>query len=229
MNRFFALGPLVLAVVVSTAQSAEKLETEAQKLGYIIGMDIGESLKSQGTEIDIDSLLDAVRTTYSGGTPALTPEEAASIRETFIAQRRAEADAGRQTAAATNAAEGDKFLLENRLKEGVQTTDSGLQYKVVTLGDGPKPVATDKVRVHYRGTLLNGEVFDSSYDRGEPVSFALNQVIPGWTEGVQLMPVGSTFMFYIPPALGYGQAGGGPIGPNSTLTFQVELLGIEGQ
>lgn len=228
MNRFFALGLLMLTVLVGTAQSAVKLETDAQKLGYIIGMDIGESLKSQGSDIDIDTLFDAIRTTYSGATPALSPEEAASIRETFIAQRRAEAETERQTAAAANAAEGDKFLLENRLQEGVKTTDSGLQYKVVTLGEGPLPTATDKVRVHYRGTLLNGEVFDSSYDRGEPVSFALNQVIPGWTEGVQLMPVGSTFMFYIPPSLGYGAAGGGPIGPNSTLIFQVELLGIEG-
>lgn len=157
----------------------------------------------------------------------MTPEEAATIRESFIADRRAEAESQREGLAATNAAEGDKFMLENHSKEGVQITDSGLQYKVMEMGDGAKPSATDKVKVHYRGTLLNGEEFDSSYTRGEPISFQLNQVIPGWTEGVQLMPVGSKFMFYIPPDLAYGPAGGGPIGPNATLIFQVELLGIE--
>jgi FKBP-type peptidyl-prolyl cis-trans isomerase len=205
------------------------LNTEAQKLGYIIGMDIGESLKQQGSEIDLDALFDAVRTTYEGQPPALTPEEAATIREAFIAKRRSEAEAEMGAAAAKNAAEGDAFLLANRAKEGVIVTDSGLQYSVVDMGTGPKPAATDKVRVHYRGTLLNGEEFDSSYARGEPISFELNKVIPGWTEGVQLMPVGSKFMFYIPSDLAYGPAGGGPIGPNSTLIFQVELLAIEGQ
>ncbi len=132
-----------------------------------------------------------------------------------------------QSLAAINAAEGDKFLLENRAKEGVQVTDSGLQYKVIVMGDGAKPAASDTVTVHYRGTLLNGEEFDSSYSRNEPTTFQLNQVIPGWTEGVQLMPVGSKFKFFIPPNLAYGPNGGGPIGPNATLIFEVELLGIE--
>lgn len=106
-------------------------------------------------------------------------------------------------------------------------TDSGLQYQVIQMGDGAKPAATDRVTVHYRGTLLNGEEFDSSYSRNQPATFQLNQVIPGWTEGVQLMPVGSKFKFFVPPDLGYGPAGGGPIGPNATLVFEVELLGIE--
>jgi FKBP-type peptidyl-prolyl cis-trans isomerase len=215
--------------VSANVSAAAELNTEAQKLGYIIGMDIGESLKQQGSEIDLDALFDAVRTTYEGQPPALTPEEAATIREAFIAKRRSEAEAEMGAAAAKNAAEGDAFLLANRAKEGVIVTDSGLQYSVVDMGTGPKPAATDKVRVHYRGTLLNGEEFDSSYARGEPISFELNKVIPGWTEGVQLMPVGSKFMFYIPSDLAYGPAGGGPIGPNSTLIFQVELLAIEGQ
>jgi FKBP-type peptidyl-prolyl cis-trans isomerase FkpA len=109
----------------------------------------------------------------------------------------------------------------------VQTTASGLQYKVETMGTGPKPVATDTVKVHYRGTLLDGTEFDSSYARNEPISFGLNRVIAGWTEGVQLMPVGSKFMFYIAPDLAYGEGGGGPIPPNSTLVFEVELLDIE--
>ena len=227
MRYIFASGLLVVFLLTSNPAFSAKPETEAQKLGYIIGMDIGASLKQQGSEIDLETLFEAIRTTYSGGTPELTPEEAASIREAYISQKRAAAEAERQSLAASNAAEGDKFLLENRSKEGVVVADSGLQYKVIEMGDGPKPKATDTVTVHYRGSLLDGTEFDSSYARGEPISFELDKVIPGWTEGVQLMPVGSKFMFYIPPNLAYGAAGGGPIGPNATLVFQVELLGIE--
>ena len=227
MKRYLTLGSLMAAILLTGGVLAAELETEAQKLGYIIGMDIGSSLKEQGTDLDLDALFMAIKNTYNGEPMAMTPEEAAAIRESFVAKRRAAAEADRQSIGATNAVEGDKFLLENRSKEGVQITDSGLQYKVLEMGDGARPAATDKVTVHYRGTLLNGEEFDSSYARGEPVSFALNQVIPGWTEGVQLMPVGSKFMFYIPPNLAYGPSGGGPIGPNATLVFQVELMGIE--
>jgi FKBP-type peptidyl-prolyl cis-trans isomerase len=228
MKRLFIPGLLTAAALLTGNALAAELETEAQKLGYIIGMDIGSSLKQQGTDLDLDALIEAIRATYNNEPLAMTAEEAATIREGFISQRRAAAEADRQSSATTNAAEGDKFLLENRLKEGIQITESGLQYEVIEMGDGPRPAATDKVTVHYRGTLLNGEEFDSSYSRGEPISFALNQVIPGWTEGVQLMPVGSKFMFYIPSNLAYGEAGGGPIGPNATLIFQVELLGIDG-
>jgi FKBP-type peptidyl-prolyl cis-trans isomerase len=228
MKRFYICGSLLAALLLTGNALAAELETEAQKLGYIIGMDIGESLKQQGTDLDLDALFEAIRASYNGEAPAISPEEAAAIREAFIAKRRAAADAERQTMGAQNAAEGDKFLLENRVKEGVVVTDSGLQYKVLEMGDGAKPAATDRVKVHYRGTLLNGDEFDSSYARNEPITFALDQVIPGWTEGVQLMPVGSKFMFYIPSNLAYGPAGGGPIGPDATLIFQVELLEIEG-
>lgn len=228
MKRFLTFGSLMAAILFTGNTLAAELETEPQKLGYIIGMDIGSSLKQQGTDLDLDSLFMAIKATYNGEPLAMTPEEAAAIRETFVAQRRTEAEADRASMGSVNAAEGDEFLLENRVKEGIQITDSGLQYQVLEMGDGARPAATDKVTVHYRGTLLNGEEFDSSYSRGEPISFALDQVIPGWTEGVQLMPVGSKFMFYIPPNLAYGPAGGGPIGPNATLIFQVELLGIEG-
>ncbi|HET6592943.1 MAG TPA: FKBP-type peptidyl-prolyl cis-trans isomerase [Xanthomonadales bacterium] len=227
MKHYLCSGALLAAVLISGAALATELETDAQKVGYIIGMDIGSSLKQQGAELDLDSLVDAIRATYNGEPLAMTPEQAATIREEYIAKRRAAAETERQTLAATNAAEGDRFLIENRAKEGVIVTDSGLQYKVVEMGDGAKPSATDKVTVNYRGTLLNGEEFDSSYARNQPVSFQLDQVIPGWTEGLQLMPVGSKFMFFIPPNLGYGPAGGGPIGPNATLIFEVELLGIE--
>lgn len=227
MKHIIKVGILCLAVLTSGIAMAAELETEAQKLGYIIGMDIGASLKQQGADLDLDALFDAVRATYNGEPLAMTPEEAATIRESFIAKRRAEAEMERQSSAAGNAAEGDKFMLENRSKEGVVMTDSGLQYKVIQMGEGAKPAATDTVTVHYRGTLLDGQEFDSSYSRNQPMTFQLNQVIPGWTEGVQLMPVGSKFMFYIPPNLAYGPNGGGPIGPNSTLIFEVELLGIE--
>ncbi len=227
MKHFLYRGVLVAALFMTGTALAADLETDSQKLGYIIGMDIGASLKQQGAEIDLDSLFEAIRATYEGQPLAMTPEEAATIREQFIAKRRAAAEAERQAAATKNAAEGDKFLLDNRNKEGVVVTDSGLQYKVIEMGDGPKPAASDRVTVNYRGTLLDGEEFDSSYARNQPMTFQLDQVIPGWTEGVQLMPVGSKFMFYIPPNLAYGPNGGGPIGPNATLIFEVELLSIE--
>jgi FKBP-type peptidyl-prolyl cis-trans isomerase FkpA/FKBP-type peptidyl-prolyl cis-trans isomerase FklB len=227
MKLFFKTGVLLTAVFLAANAIAAELETDAQKLGYIIGMDIGNSLKQQGADMDLDALMDAIRATYNGEPLAMTPEEAATIRESFIAKRRAEAEVERQSVASTNAAEGDKFLLENRVKEGVLVTDSGLQYKVVQVGDGARPAATDTVTVHYRGTLLDGSEFDSSYSRNQPMTFQLNQVIPGWTEGVQLMPVGSKYMFYIPPNLAYGPNGGGPIGPNATLVFEVELLSIQ--
>ena len=227
MKTFAITGALLAAVFLSGPAAAVELETEAQKLGYIIGMDIGQSLKRQGAELDLDSLFEAVRASYNDEPLALTPEEAATIREEFIAKRRAQAEVERQSAAADNATEGEKFLFEIRSREGVVVTESGLQYEVLTMGEGAKPAATDTVTVHYRGTLLDGTEFDSSYSRNQPATFQLDKVIPGWTEGVQLMPVGSKFKFYIPSDLAYGPSGGGPIGPNATLIFEVELLGVE--
>jgi FKBP-type peptidyl-prolyl cis-trans isomerase len=192
-------------------------------------MDIGKSLREQGTAVDLDSLIDAIRSTYKGEELAMTTEEAAAIRQEFVQKKQAEQKAETAVAGQSNLAEGQKFLAENKAKEGVQTTASGLQYKVLTMGEGAKPAATDTVKVHYRGTLLDGTEFDSSYARNEPISFALNRVISGWTEGVQLMPIGSKFTFYIAPELAYGEGGGGPIPPNSTLVFEVELLDIESQ
>ena len=227
MNTLKRCG-LVLAVLVFTTNTwAIELDTEQKKLGYIIGMDIGKSLKDQGTEVDLDSLVSAIRSTYNGEELAMTADEAAAVRQEYIQKRQAEQQAEAAAAGETNLVAGQKFLAENATKEGVQLTASGLQYKVVTMGTGAKPAATDTVKVHYRGTLLDGTEFDSSYARNEPISFALNRVIPGWTEGVQLMPVGSKFMFYIAPDLAYGEGGGGPIPPNSTLVFEVELLDIE--
>jgi FKBP-type peptidyl-prolyl cis-trans isomerase FkpA/FKBP-type peptidyl-prolyl cis-trans isomerase FklB len=221
-------GGLILAVLIFTMNTwATELDTDEKKLGYIIGMDIGKSLREQGTAVDLDTLITAIRATYKGEELAMTAEEAAQVRKDYIEKRQAEQKAESAAAGQTNLVAGQKFLAENAKKEGVQTTASGLQYKVETMGTGPKPVVTDTVKVNYRGTLLDGTEFDSSYARNEPISFGLNRVIAGWTEGVQLMPVGSKFTFYIAPDLAYGEGGGGPIPPNSTLVFEVELLDIE--
>ncbi len=227
MNNIKRCGLILAAITISINTWAADLKTDEQKLGYIIGMDIGKSLRDQGTEGDLDSLIDAIRSTYKGEELKLTDDEAAAIRKEYVEKRQAEQQAEAATAGQGNLVEGQKFLAENKVKEGVQTTASGLQYKVVTMGDGAKPAAEDTVKVHYRGTLLDGTEFDSSYARNEPISFGLNRVIPGWTEGVQLMPIGSKFIFYIGPELAYGEGGGGPIPPNSTLIFEVELLEIE--
>jgi len=227
MNARHRGGLLAASLVLSLTAAAAELESQEQKLGYIIGMDIGNSLREQGTEVDLEALFDAIRTVYEGGSPALSQEEADTIRQAYVAKRQAAARVEQEALASKNKAESETYLATNAAREGVVVTGSGLQYKVLKQGDGPRPAATDTVTVHYRGTLLDGTEFDSSYSRGEPISFALNRVIPGWTEGVQLMPVGSTYEFYIKPELGYGEAGGGPIPPNATLIFQVELLGID--
>lgn len=227
MRTTIKTGVLATALIFAGNALAVELETEAQKLGYVFGMEIGGQLKQGGAEVDIDTLAAALKASYNGEELALTPEEATNIRNEYIAARRAEAEAAQQNQAAANAAEGDKFLLENAQKEGVVVTDSGLQYQVMTMGDGPKPAATDTVTVHYRGTLLDGTEFDSSYSRNQEATFGLNQVIPGWTEGLQLMPVGSKYKFFIPSNLAYGPNGPPSIGPNATLVFEVELLGIQ--
>ena len=227
MKKAIQSGVFAAAILIGGNAVAAELETDAQKLGYVFGMEIGNQLKLGGTEIDIDTLTEALTAAYSGGELALTMEEAAAIRNDFIAARRAEAEAEQAGLAAANAAAGDKFLLENAQREGVTVTNSGLQYEVLSAGDGAKPSATDTVTVHYRGTLLDGTEFDSSYSRNQEATFGLNQVIPGWTEGLQLMPVGSKYKFYIPSSLAYGPNGPPSIGPNATLIFEVELLGIQ--
>jgi len=227
MNTLIRGGLVLAAMTFSINTWATELNTDEQKLGYIIGMDIGKSLRQQGTTVDLDALIDAISATYKGEDLAMTTEEAAAIRKEYVEKRQEAQQAESAAVGVNNLAEGQKFLADNKGKEGVQTTDSGLQYKVLTMGDGAKPAATDTVKVHYSGKLLDGTEFDSSYARNEPISFALNRVIAGWTEGVQLMPVGSKFVFYIAPELGYGEGGGGPIPPNATLIFEVELLDIE--
>ena len=206
------------------------LKTEKEQVSYVIGMQIGESLKSAKDEVDLDTIFKAVRGTVDGKEPLLTQEEAVQVMQAFSMRMQARQIAEFQESGKRNAEEGAKFLAGNAKKDGVQTTASGLQYEVLSEGTGPKPAASDTVRVHYRGTLLDGEVFDDSYARGEPVEFALSQVVPGWQEGLQLMPAGSKDRLWIPGELGYGEQGtpGGPIGPNATLVFEVELLDVVG-
>ena len=204
------------------------MKTEREQVSYAIGMQIGESLKGVKDDIDLATLFKAVRGAVDEKEPLLTPAEAMEVMQGFGMRMQARQMEEFARMAQENAEAGQRFLDENAGKEGVQTTESGLQYLVLEEGSGPKPSAGDTVRVHYRGTLLDGETFDDSYARGEPVEFALSQVVPGWQEGLQLMPVGSKYRLWIPGKLGYGEGGtpGGPIGPNATLVFEVELLDI---
>ncbi|KAF1689110.1 FKBP-type peptidyl-prolyl cis-trans isomerase [Pseudoxanthomonas taiwanensis] len=193
-----------------------------EKVGLMLGdRAVGPSLVPLKDEIDLDVMFQAVRTAFAQGTPLLTEQEAAATLQDFMTRKR-------QAEAERNRAEGEAFLAENRKQKGVITTASGLQYMVLREGSGPRPAPTDTVRVNYEGRLLDGTVFDSSYQRGQPAEFPLTAVIAGWTEGVALMPVGAKYRFWIPSDLAYGANGapGGKIGPNATLTFDVELLGI---
>lgn len=212
---------------VPNITKAEELTTDAQKFGYAIGVDLAKSLQPVKDDVDIKALEAGLDTVFSGGTSVLDDKTREEIKNT-VAQKLQKKQLEERTAAAGKAKEeGEKFLAENAKKEGVKTTASGLQYEVLTEGKGDSPKATDTVTVHYKGTLINGETFDSSYDRGQPVSFPLQNVIPGWTEGLQLMKPGAKYKFVIPSNLAYGERGAGiKIGPNATLVFEVELLSI---
>jgi FKBP-type peptidyl-prolyl cis-trans isomerase FkpA/FKBP-type peptidyl-prolyl cis-trans isomerase FklB len=215
------------ALAQEQAVDEKKPKTPADELSYALGMDVGRSLKRFGAEVELPTFMDAVKTTLQGGETLLTPQQANEVTKNFVLEKRKKRLEERKAAAAKNSVEGEAFLAENGKKEGVVTTDSGLQYQVIKEGTGPKPKATDEVTVQYRGTLLDGTEFDSSYKRGKPATFRVKGVIPGWTEALQLMPVGSTYKLFIPSKLAYGKRGSGArIGPNSTLIFEVELLGI---
>lgn len=208
------------------------LKTEKDKVSYAIGVNEGKRLQQgikQG-DVDLDTaiLLRAIKDMLSGEKQVMTDQEIQTTLTTLQAEVRKKQEIKQQLAAETAKKEGDAFLADNKTKEGVITTADGLQYKILEEGTGPKPSSGDMVTVNYRGTLLNGTEFDSSYKRGQPASFAVGQVIRGWTEALQLMPVGSKWQLYIPSDLGYGPRGAGPnIGPNSTLVFEVELLSIQ--
>jgi FKBP-type peptidyl-prolyl cis-trans isomerase len=199
---------------------------DKQRYGTMIGMDIAKSLAPIKDEVDVAAMVQAIQPGSAGKPAKLTEAEAEQVKAEFSAIMQAKMTAKAAAEGQNNLKAGQAFLAENGKKPGIRTTASGLQYQVLRAGSGPTPAKTDKVRVHYQGTLLDGTKFDSSYDRGQPAEFGLNQVIPGWAEGVALMPVNSKYRFWIPSNLAYGPQGQPPIGPNSTLVFDVELLGI---
>lgn len=234
----FAIPGIVRAQQIPAASSSaaaafaeqdKQLPTPKEKTSYAVGMNIGNELKSQPIELDTAALLRGIQDTL-GGKPLLTDDQAAALLTELGKQVHAKQDELNKKQGEANMKEGADFLAANKTKDGVVVLPSGLQYKIVTGGTGAKPGPTDTVVCNYRGTMIDGSEFDSSYKRGQPASFPVNGVIKGWTEALQLMPVGSKWQLFIPPDLAYGERGaGGVIGPNSTLVFEVELLSIQGK
>jgi FKBP-type peptidyl-prolyl cis-trans isomerase len=207
---------------------AREFKNDTEKFSYALAMNMSAHLLKMPIELDREIIIEAVTALLRGNQPDMSQEDYQQTMQKFQATMEEKANAEAQKAASENSEKGKAYLAENAKKEGVKVTASGLQYEVIKEGTGKKPAATDTVSVHYEGTLINGQVFDSSIRRGQPVEFPLNRVIPGWTEGVQLMSVGSKYRFVIPSNLAYGEHGaGGAIGPNETLIFEVELLDIK--
>ena len=216
------------APAAATSAQALTLKTEKEKLSYAIGLNIGESMKKDSLDIDPAILSRAIKDALTGGKTAISETEAKTVITAFRSEMMKKQQAQAAQAGDANKLAGQKFLAENKSKEDVVTLPSGLQYKIIKEGDGPKPSASDTVVTNYRGTLIDGTEFDSSYKRGEPATFPVGQVIKGWTEALQLMPVGSKWQLFIPSDLAYGERSpGGEIGPNSTLIFDIELLSIQ--
>ena len=220
---------MIIAAALSVALTAPgenkpQLKDLKDKVSYSIGLDLGFNFKKQNLELNPDALLAGVKDALGGKQPLLNENE---VKETMTALTK-EIEDKQKAVAEQNVKDGEKFLAENKKKEGVKTTASGLQYKVIKEGTGPQPKLTDSVVANYRGTLINGTEFDSSFKRGQPATFPLTGVIKGWTEALQLMKVGSKYQLFVPADLAYGnRAMGADIGPNSTLIFEVELVGIQ--
>ena len=211
----------------SVKAKVTELKTQDQKVSYMLGQDMGSYLKKMGITIDKAALFQGIEDTLSGNRPLLTPDQVVALKQEFGKKMQDEQMAKAKVAGEKNVKEGEAFLAKNKSEKGVITTASGLQYTITTQGTGAKPKATDVVTVNYRGTTLDGKEFDSSYKRGQPATFPVNGVIPGWTEALQLLNVGSKAKLFIPASLAYGERGAGPdIGPNSTLIFEIELISI---
>ena len=218
----FALAIASLMACNTGSQKLDSLDNQLDQVSYSLGVSVAQNVMSQGLDsINPQAVAQAFDDIFNGNDLMIAQEECGTIiNEYFIAMN----DRKKQT----NISSGLDFLVENGQREGVTTTESGLQYEVMVAGSGASPLATDEVMVHYHGTLIDGTVFDSSVDRGEPISFPLNGVIPGWTEGLQLMKEGSKHKLFIPSSLAYGERGAGQlIGPNTTLVFEVELISIQ--
>jgi FKBP-type peptidyl-prolyl cis-trans isomerase FklB len=233
MKWMAVLGVGLLAAQASAGEP-QVLQTEKEKMSYAVGVDTGRNLRQLETEVDLDLLIKGVKDGLSGEKLLMTEKELWATRNATQKEMRRKQTAERQKKASTrkmpgedNKKAGEAFLAENKAKDGVVALPSGLQYKIVKAGDGRKPMETDTVECHYRGTLIDGTVFDSSYARGKPSTFKITGVIPGWREAIKLMPVGSKWELFIPPHLAYGEKGAGRnIGPNATLIFEVELVSV---
>lgn len=212
------------AVESAPDSGASMKETISQKFSYIMGFQVTEQMKSLGLTLDQKAFVSGQNDSKAGAEMGLSEDEMMQLQmDLQKLSQEVQAEAGKE-----NGAKAEAFLAENKTKDGVITTDSGLQYMVITEGEGESPKADSNVVVHYRGTLLDGSEFDSSYERGEPAEFNAGQVIPGWTEGLQLMKPGAKYKFFIPPALGYGERGSMPVIPaNSLLIFEVELIEVQ--
>ncbi len=218
-----------MASLTISAMAAE-FKTDDQKISYVIGTQIGGSLKGNVTgpiKLDRDIVFEAISDVLDDKKSQLTAEQANEVMKVFATKAGEYAKKQNQELLSKNTKEAEKLLKENKAKDGVKVTDSGLQYRVISEGKGKKPAATDVVKVHYKGTFADGSTFDSSYERGQPAEFPLNAVIKGWTEGLQLMPVGSKYEFVIPADLAYGSQAPANIGPGRALIFEVELLAVK--
>lgn len=219
-----------LMMIAGTALAAEpvtELKNDQQKTSYALGLDLGTYFKSLETDFDLPVIFQGIKDSYTNGEALLSPEEAKKIQKQFAIDQQKKKVEKIQAVLKENKKAAAAFLEKNKEEKGIKVTDSGLQYKVITEGKGEKPSATDTVKVHYKGTLLDGTEFDSSYKRKEPATFKANQVIPGWTEALQLMSPGSKYTLYLPPELAYGDRGAPPaIEPGSLLIFEVELVDI---
>jgi len=220
MKSFLIVISVAAAVSTTFAQETPQLKDNKDKVSYSFGLNVGFTFKKQNIDMNNDAFMAGFRDAMSGKDPVLSEAQVREVMSTF----EKDMDQKQQAAAQKNTGEGEKYLADNKSKPGVKTTASGLQYKVLKDGTGASPKETDTVTVNYRGTLIDGTEFDSSYKRGEPATFPLNRVIKGWTEGLQLMKVGSKYQFFIPSTLAYGERASGQIGPNSALIFEVELL-----
>jgi FKBP-type peptidyl-prolyl cis-trans isomerase FklB len=231
---FLALGAAITLPAADT--KTPELKDQKDKVSYSIGMDIGRNIKRQNLELNVDALSAGIRDAIGGGKTALTDEESREVMNAYRTEMQAKQQSQAKEQGEKNRKEGEAFLAENAKKEGVKTlqvklpsgTNATLQYKVMTPGTGAKPNTNDTVITHYRGTLIDGTEFDSSYKRGEPATFPVTGVIKGWTEALLMMPVGSKWQLFIPSELAYGERGAGRnIGPNATLIFDIELIGIQ--